>query len=246
MKFGVITLFPEAFSLVEDKKNSGLIGRAFEDGKAELFIEDLRDSGIGKHKVVDDSPYGGGDGMVLKPEPIKEALTKVLVKMGLGREDVKTVYTCPSGDLWTQPRAEKWVQDSDLKGIVILCGRYAGADARAVEVLFDEKVSVGPFILNGGEIPALCIIESLVRILPGVLGNKDSVLLDSFSSGLAAVEAAPYTKPQSWEEHAVPEVLLSGDHKKIEAYRKEESLKRTASWTERSLEALKSCFKPLN
>lgn len=243
MKFGVITLFPDAFSLIQKKKTAGLIGKAFEDGKAELFIEDLRESGIGKHQVVDDSPYGGGDGMVLKPEPIKEALDKVLVKMKLTRCEVKTVYTCPSGDLWTQPRAEEWAGDSDLKGLVILCGRYAGADARAVETLFDEKVSLGPFVLNGGETPALCVVETLVRVLPDVLGNKASVLMDSFSSGLGAVEAAPYTKPQIWGEYAVPEVLLSGDHKRIEAYRKEESSKRTASWKERSLEALKTCFK---
>lgn len=247
MKIGVITLFPKSVEMINSKLCFGLVGKAFEDGKAELFVENLRDFGLGKHQIVDDSPYGGGDGMVLKPEPIQDALSSVLMKMNLhNRSRVKTVYTCPSGDLWTQKKAESWVGTTEfpgkIKGVVILCGRYAGADGRIVEKLFDEKISIGPFILNGGELPALCIVETLVRILPGVLGNSESIKRDSFSVGLPSIEAEPYTKPQIWEGIEVPEILLSGDHKKIEAYRAERSSVRTREWLKNALNTLKTCL----
>ncbi len=241
MKIGVITLFPDSIKAIESKASFGLVGKAFEEGKAELFIENLRESGLGKHQVVDDTPYGGGDGMVLKPEPIEKAFENLLGKMGLKRSEVKALYTCPSGTLWTQVRAEKLIEEQ-FKGLIVLCGRYAGADSRVVEELFDERVSIGPFILNGGELPALCIIETLVRMVPGVLGNKDSVKVDSFSSGLLAVESEPYTKPQNWKGKDVPSVLLSGDHKKIEAYRAERSQKRSREWLKKTSEAIKSCL----
>ncbi|MGH1469202.1 MAG: tRNA (guanosine(37)-N1)-methyltransferase TrmD [Bdellovibrionales bacterium] len=243
MKIGVITLFPESIEAIKSKESFGLVGKAFEEGKAELFIENLRESGLGKHQVVDDTPYGGGDGMVLKPEPIEEAFNKLLRKMDLNRSEVKALYTCPSGELWTQKRAELIVKEGEkVRGLIILCGRYAGADNRVIEELFDERVSIGPFILNGGELPALCIMETIVRILPGVLGNSESIRMDSFSSGLLAVEAEPYTKPQSWKGLEVPEVLLSGDHKKIEGYRAQRSQKRSLEWLKKASEAVKSCL----
>lgn len=241
MKIGVITLFPESIGSIKSKSSFGLVGKAFEEEKAELFIENLRESGVGKHQVVDDTPYGGGDGMVLKPEPIEQAFAALLKKMGLERTEIKALYTCPSGDLWTQKRAERIVE-SEIKGLIILCGRYAGADNRVVEELFDERVSIGPFILNGGELPALCVIETVVRILPGVLGNVESIKMDSFSSGLSGVEAEPFTKPQSWNGKSVPEVLLSGDHKKIDSYRAQRSEERSLKWRQSASEAIKSCF----
>lgn len=248
MKIGVITLFPKSVEMIKSKEMFGLVGKAFEESKAELFVENLRDSGLGRHKVVDDTPYGGGDGMVLKPEPIKAALEAVLDKMQLQREDVKTIYTCPSGELWNQKKAELWskgVAEGSLKGMVILCGRYAGADARVVDQFFDEKVSLGPFILNGGELPALCIIETLVRLTPGVLGNPESIKMDSFSEGLSAsVEAEPYTKPQVWEGLEVPKILLSGDHKKVEAYKKARSLEKTKKWAKKALDSIESYLEP--
>lgn len=241
MKFGVISLFPGLIRSLEDRSKFGLVGKAFENGLAELFIEDLRDFGLGRHKVVDGTPYGGGDGMVLRPEPIQEALEALLNKMNLAEDKVHRVYACPSGELWTQNMAESFIHSSPNKeGIVLLCGRYAGADSRVIEALFDTKVSLGPFILNGGELPSLCIIETLVRLLPGVLGNPESAKEDSFSKDLRAIEAEPYTKPQSWEGREVPGVLLSGDHSKIEEYRELRSAKRTQDWADQAIEAVRS------
>ncbi len=246
-KFGVITLMPQFFEVLMSQDKMGLIGKAFACGKAELFVEDLRDSGEGVHKTVDDTPYGGGDGMVLKPEPIKVSLEKLLKKMNLDRSKTKVIYTCPAGELWTQKKAETFVADDEqLEGVVFFCGRYAGADVRAVRHLFDESFSIGPFVLNGGEIPALCMIESLVRLTPGVLGNKESTLNDSFSEGLGGVEASSYTKPRIWEGLEVPEVLLSGDHGRIKAYRNQESSIKTKKWVERAKESIKASLGPID
>ncbi len=242
MKIGVVTLFPDIIKPLQSQLSFGLVGKAFEDGKVKLFVEDLRESGEGKYKVVDDSLYGGGSGMVLKPEPIKKAFNNLLLKMNLNRSEVKTIYTCPSGELWTQKKAE-YIIKKEHKGLIILCGRYAGADFRVVKELFDERISLGPFILNGGELPALCLIETLVRIIPGVLGNIESVEMDSFSEKFLAIQAQPYTKPQVWEGLSVPEVLLSGDHKKIKAYRVAESAKKTSKWFKNACESIKACLK---
>ncbi len=244
MKIGVITLFPEAIKPLKSKLSFGLVGKAFEDGKTQLFIEDLRESGEGRHKVVDDSPYGGGDGMVLKPEPIKKALKNLLLKMNLKRSQVETIYTCPSGELWTQKKAELIIRKKH-KGLIILCGRYAGADFRVIKEFFDKSVCLGPFILNGGELPALCIIETLVRIIPDVLGNIESIKMDSFSKEFLAVEAESYTKPQVWEGLSVPKILFSGDHKKIKAYRVKRSTKRTFKWLKNACESIKECLKKI-
>ena len=234
MKIGVVTLFPKAFEGIQSKEAFGLVGRSFEESKVVLHIEDLRVHGERKHQVVDDTPYGGGDGMVLKAEPIKLAVQSTLSHLELERLETKVVFLTPAGSLWMQKTAESWVEQykrTDIKGLILICGRYAGFDQRVIEELSAEEISIGPYVLNGGELPALCIMESLIRLLPGVLGNKDSAPKDSFSRGYGgAIEPPSYTKPQEWSGRKVPEVLLSGDHLKIEKYRKDLSDQKTVDW----------------
>jgi tRNA (guanine37-N1)-methyltransferase len=229
----VVSLFPESFDFLKDKGKSGLVGRAFEDGKLEFFISDLRQFGEGKHQVVDDMPYGGGDGMVLKPAPLKSAIDELIGEMKCGPQNVKIVFMTPAGNLWNQSRAENWAEHMETSGdgLILVCGRYAGFDQRIIEHYKGSEISIGPFILNGGELPALCVIESLVRLLPGVLGNSDSALKDSFSKGTEGrIEAPSYTRPQEWEGLRVPEVLTAGNHKDVDVYRNEASIKRTDEW----------------
>lgn len=244
MKIGVVTLFPKAFEGLQDKEVSGLVGRAFEEAKINFHIEDLRPHGEGKHQVVDDTPYGGGDGMVLKAGPLSSAIEAALKALELKTPEVKLVFLSPSGSLWTQKKAEDWAEnfkneESSLKGLILVCGRYAGFDQRVVEAFSGEELSIGPYVLNGGELPALCVLETLIRLLPGVLGNKDSAPKDSFSRGHdGALEPPSYTKPQDWRGQRVPEVLLSGDHLRIEKYRKEVSDQKTVEWEKEMKKAL--------
>lgn len=231
MKIGVISLFPDFFKSLEQ----GLIGRALQSGLVEFYIENLRPHGEGAHKVVDDTPYGGGDGMILKSDPIRSALFSLLDKMNESLESCQCVYMCPSGEFWNQKLVENHVKDE--RPMILLCGRYGGVDERVLEKFFPKRYSVGPFILNGGETAALCVIESLVRGLPGVLGNSSSVQEDSLSNG-GGIEAPSYTKPRVWEDMEVPEVLLSGDHGKIDSYRREVSKEMTREWYQKQMEIL--------
>lgn len=243
VKIGVISLFPKAFDFLKDKDRSGLVGRAFFDEKLELLITDLRDFGEGKHKVVDDMPFGGGDGMVLKPAPLKVAIDDLIGKMGGDSEKIKVVFMTPAGKLWTQKRAETWAEkmSEDRSSILLVCGRYAGFDQRLIEHYGGNEISLGPFVLNGGELPALCIIESITRLLPGVLGNSDSVLMDSFSRGTGGkLEAPAYTRPQEWEGVQVPEDLIGGNHKAVEIYREMASKQRTVDWVHETKKTLLS------
>lgn len=243
MKIGVISLFPKAIESYKDPELYGLTAKAFK-GRVELFVEDLRLHGQGRHQTVDDSPYGGGDGMVLKPEPVEAALKALVQKMDTKREKVRAYYMSPAGKLWTQAKAERLVckvKDSEIEGLVLLSGRYGGVDQRAVDELFDGEISMGPFVLNGGELPALSLIESLLRLLPGVLGNETSFKEDSFSKTMG-LEAPSYTRPQFWRGREVPSILLSGNHKEIESYKSKVSEKRSERWLNQALEALKSLF----
>jgi len=241
LKIGVVTLFPEAFGFLEDKDQSGLIGKAFTEKKIELFKCDLREFGEGKHKVVDDMPFGGGDGMVLKPAPLQAAIDALVSRMGSAVQKTKVVFLTPAGKLWTQSRAESLADELQVNedAIVLVCGRYAGFDQRLIEHYGGCEVSIGPFVLNGGELPALCVIESLVRLLPGVLGNSESVLVDSFSKGTEGrIEAFSYTRPQDWKGVQVPSELIGGNHKVVEAYRDQVSEQRTKKWMEDTKKAL--------
>lgn len=215
MKFDVLTVLPKLFS---NFLQEGVIGRAISSGKVNVNIVNIRDFALDRHKVVDDVPYGGGPGMVLKPEPIFRAYDE-LMKEG---EKPYVLLTEPWGERFNQQMA---LELSRKERILIICGRYEGVDER-VKTLVDKEVSIGDFVLTGGELPAIVIMDAVIRLLPAVLGNEESLKADSFMDrGLFGYPN--YTRPAKFRGMEVPEVLLSGHHKKIEMWRKEQSLKKT-------------------
>ncbi len=211
--FDVITLFPKAFELIN---NLGVITRALDKNLIDVNLYDLREHGKGSYRQVDDKPYGGGAGMVLKPEPIYEAHESIKKK-----PKSKTLLMTPQGKLLKQKDLVRW---STLDQLIIICGQYEGFDER-VRSLADEEISLGDFVLSGGEIPALSIINGLTRLLPGTLGDPDSLVDESHNSFL--LEYPHYTRPQVFKDMKVPEVLLSGNHKEIDLWREEQMLART-------------------
>jgi tRNA (guanine37-N1)-methyltransferase len=213
LRVDVLTLFPVA---VTDYATTSVLGRASERGVWELHVHDFRDATHDVHRSVDDTPFGGGPGMVLRAEPIIETVEST---PGLARP---VIALTPSGRLFTQDVAR---QLSELSGFTLLCGRYEGFDQRALDLVADDEVSLGDFVLAGGELAALCVIESVVRLLPGALGNDESSADESFSHGL--LEYPQYTKPAEVRGLRVPDILLSGDHAKIEAWRRAQALERT-------------------
>jgi len=216
MDFHVITLFPEMF---ESPFRSGMIGRAIEQGLLRLSVHSLRPFGLGKYKQVDDAPYGGGSGMVMRPEPIAAAIDDVSARCpGLWK-----VLMTPQGEVFNHSMARDLA--SKREGLLLIAGRYEGIDER-VRSLVDEEISIGDYVLSGGELPAMVVIEAVGRLLPGVLGNPDSLTEESFSSG--GLEYPQYTRPEEFRGMRVPEVLLSGDHGKVREWRDAEAKKRTA------------------
>lgn len=213
-KFQVITLFPEMFTGVFE---NSMMWKAQKDGHAQLSTINLRDFGIGLRKQVDDTPYGGGDGMLLKPEPLFAAVREAKAN----DPDAKVVLLTPRGQRWKQQLAQEW-SDAD-RGYIFICGRYEGYDERIVS-LVDEQVSVGDYVLTGGELPAMTIIDSIVRLIPGVLGGADSAAIESFSDG-ETLEFPQYTKPAEFDGLKVPDVLLSGNHAEINKWRQANSFK---------------------
>ncbi|HET6497658.1 MAG TPA: tRNA (guanosine(37)-N1)-methyltransferase TrmD [Coriobacteriia bacterium] len=216
MIIDVITLFPEAF---EGPASVSIIQRARERGLLELRIHDLRHYATGRHRTTDDYPYGGGAGMVMRPEPLFRAVRAV---RDLGPGEPRVVFLTPSGERFTQPLAQSL---SLVERLILVCGRYEGFDER-VFALADMRVSIGDYILTGGEVPALVVIEATVRLMPGVLGHEESAADESFAEGL--LEYPQFTRPASFEGMAVPDVLLSGNHAKIAAFRRREAIVRTA------------------
>lgn len=213
-KIQVITLFPEMF---EGVLNSSMMWKAQDQQLVEFRIINLRDFGIGPRKQVDDTPYGGGDGMLLKPEPLFAA-----VRDGLAYDsDAKVVLMTPRGKRWTQATAADWADSAD--NYIFICGRYEGYDERILK-LVDREVSVGDYVLTGGELPAMTIIDSIVRLIPGVLGGENSATIESFSDG-HTLEFPQYTKPAEFEDLKVPDVLLSGNHAEIAKWRSDHSEK---------------------
>lgn len=210
----VITLFPEMFGPV---LNSSMMWKAQKEKLVKFEIIDLRKYGIGPRKQVDDTPYGGGAGMVLKPEPVFAAVKAAKKKL----PKAKVLLMTPRGEKFNQINAKKL---SKLNELIILCGHYEGFDER-ISSLVDMEVSVGDYILTGGELPAMTIIDSVVRLIPGVLGDKQSSHDESFSQGL--LEYPQYTRPNEFEGMKVPEVLLGGNHNKIMVWRKAEAVKKT-------------------
>ena len=221
LKFDVITVFPEYLAPLR----LSLLGRAIDEGLLGLDVHDLRDFTHDKHQTVDDAPYGGGPGMVMKPEPWGEALDQVLTP-----ESVLIIPT-PSGRPFTQAQAQEY---SAMSHLVFACGRYEGIDSRVAshyssKVRVDE-VSLGDYVLAGGEVAVLTIVEAVARLVPGVLGNEVSVQDDSFAQGAMEnlVEGPVFTRPQVWRELEVPEILTSGDHAKIAAWRNLQAMQKTA------------------
>ena len=214
MRIDVLTLFPGIFSGI---LSESILKRAQEQGALAVNLINIRDYAFDKHRVVDDYPYGGGAGMVMKPEPIARAIAAANAD-GSGH----VVMMTPQGRVLTQARARELAQRGHL---IILCGHYEGVDERARQLFVDEEISIGDYVLTGGELPAAVLIDCVARLLPGVLGSAESAEHDSFSDGL--LEHPHYTRPPEFQGLAVPEILLSGDHGKIAAWRHRESLRRT-------------------
>ena len=205
----IFTLYPDFFPGILSK---GIYGRAIEKSLWNLNVINIRDYAEDKHKTVDDTPYGGGEGMVLKPDVVAKALDQNL------KNDEKVIYLTPKGKTFDQNTAKNFLKN---KKINILCGHFEGIDQRVIDSRGIEEISIGDFILSGGETAAYVILDSILRLVPGVLGNKNSNKNESFENGL--LEYPQYTKPQIWEKTTVPEVLLSGDHSKIKDWRLSQS-----------------------
>ncbi len=214
MRFDVLTLFPAMF---ESPFAESILGKALEKGLIQLYAHNLRDWASGKHKVTDDMPYGGGDGMVMKPEPVANALNDLRVR----QPGTRVVMLTPQGKPFRQADAEEL---SRLNGLIFVCGRYEGFDER-IRTMVDAEFSLGDFILTGGELAAMVMIDAVARLVPGVLGSSGSALGDSYSDGL--LEYPHYTRPAEFEGMKVPEVLLSGNHEAIARWRRREQLRRT-------------------
>lgn len=216
MKIDVLTLFPEMF---EGVFNTSILGKAQQKGIAQLNAINFRAFSNNKHNTVDDYAYGGGGGMVLKPEPIFAAVDHVTAEL---TTKPRIILMCPQGERYTQKKAEELSKEEHL---IFICGHYEGYDERIREFLVTDEISIGDYVLTGGELPAMTIIDSIVRLLPGALGNETSAVTDSFSTGL--LEYPHYTRPAEFRGMKVPEALLSGHHVKIEQWRREQSLLRT-------------------
>lgn len=221
MRVDVLTLFPEMF---EGVFSSSILGKAREKGIVSLSTVNFREYSTNKHNTVDDYPYGGGGGMVLKPEPIFGAVEDLPTHQTADGVAVKprVILLCPQGETFTQKKAEELASEEHL---VFICGHYEGYDERIRQYLVTDELSVGDYVLTGGEIPAMVIIDSVVRLLPGVLGNEMSAVTDSFSTGL--LEYPHYTRPAKFRDWEVPEMLLSGHHANVKRWRNKESLIRT-------------------
>lgn len=213
MRFDVLTLFPEFFS--EFNKWS-IIGRAIEKSLVEINYVDIRDFSTNKHRKVDDYPYGGGQGMVMTPEPVVKAIESVK------NSDSKVVYLSPQGTVFNQQKA---MEMKNWNHIILIAGHYEGIDNRIIENFVDEEISIGDFVLTGGEVPAQIIIESVTRLVDGVLSSEESFIDESHTDGL--LEYPQYTRPEVFRDLAVPEVLLSGNHEKIRLWREEQALENT-------------------
>ncbi len=216
MKIDILTLFPEMFEAL----NVSLLGKAQEKGKLEINIVNFRDFSKNKHKKVDDYAFSGGAGMVLTPQPIYDALQSVITKNSY------VVYMSPKGT----PLTQKKVVDiaKSIEHLVIICGHYEGIDERIIKLCVNEQISVGDFVLTGGEIPAMALVDAVSRYLEGVLHNSESVVDESFSDGL--LEYPQYTRPQEFMGLKVPDVLISGNHKEIEKWKKEQKLIETKKY----------------
>ena len=233
MNFHILTLFPD---MVRDGLHTSILGRAVENRHISMNVINIRDYTLDKHKKVDDYPYGGGAGMLMQAQPIFDAWKAVCEGMNgdcnpacenkqqepVSIKKPRTVYVTPQGSVFTQSMAVELAKEEDL---VILCGHYEGVDERVLEEIVTDYVSIGDYVLTGGELPAMVMVDAISRMVPGVLSNEDSGVTESFYDNL--LEYPQYSRPEVWHEKRVPEVLLSGHHKNIEKWRLEQSIKRT-------------------
>lgn len=215
MKFDVLTLFPD---FVNSIREYSVIGRGINAEILEINIVDIRRFSLDKHKKVDDYPYGGGPGMVMTPQPLADSIKSVI------KENSHVIYLSPRGRVFNQKIAK---EISNKDHVVLICGHYEGIDQRIIDKYVNEEISIGDYILTGGELGAMVLIDSISRLIPGVLGNEESHVDESFSNNL--LEYHQYTRPQIFQEMEVPKVLLSGNHKEIENYRKKVSIDLTKS-----------------
>ena len=216
MKIDIVTIFPR---MVEAPLAEGIVGRAIASGLLDVRVHDLRDHTTDRHRVVDDMPFGGGPGMVLKPEPLFRAVEHITAERGVPSA---VILTSPDGDEFTHATADRL---SRLPHLVVLCGRYEGVDERVRANLATEALSIGDYVLSGGELPALVIVDAVARLVPGVVGDEASVARDTFANGL--LDYPQYTRPAEFRGMGVPPVLLSGHHKDVERWRRREALQRT-------------------
>lgn len=217
MEYYILTLFPE---MIRSGLETSIIGRAIEDGVLTYEAVNIRDYTLSKHGKTDDYPYGGGAGMVMQAQPVYDAYRSVADRLDY---QPRVVYLTPQGRVFNQAMAREFALSP---GIVFLCGHYEGVDERVLEEIVTDEVSIGDYVLTGGELPAMCMIDAISRMIPGVLHNDDSADDDSFGDGL--LEFPQYSRPEVWRDRAVPKILLSGDHAKVDAWRREQSLIRTA------------------
>jgi len=214
MKIHILSLFPEMF---EGVLNSSILKKAREKNIVSVDVINFREFSTDKHKSVDDYPYGGGNGMILKPEPVFAAVESIN-----GYQNARIIMLTPQGERYTQKKAEELKKENHL---IFICGHYEGFDERIRQSLVTDELSIGDYVLTGGELASMVAIDSIIRLLPGVLGNDESVYTDSFSNGL--LEYPQYTRPKEFRGLKVPEILISGHHKNIEEWRRKEALKRT-------------------
>lgn len=216
MNFHILTLFPE---MVMQGLSASIIGRAAEKGLLTIEAVNIRDYTIDKHKKVDDYPYGGGAGMLMQAQPVYDAWKSIVDKIGYRP---RTIYLTPQGPTFTQPMAKEFALENDL---IFLCGHYEGIDERVLEEIVTDYVSIGDYVLTGGELPAMVMIDAISRMVPGVLTNDESGSTESFEGNL--LEYPQYSRPEEWMGKKVPAILLSGNHKKVDEWRREQSILRT-------------------
>ena len=222
MNFHVLTLFPE---MVMQGLNTSIIGRAVERGYISIDAVNIRDYTLDKHGKVDDYTYGGGAGMLMQAQPVYDACMAVqaqIAERNKGASKARVIYVTPQGKTFRQEIAKEMAREEDL---IFLCGHYEGIDERVLEEIVTDYVSIGDYVLTGGELPAMVMIDAIARLVPGVLHNSDSAVTESFHDGL--LEYPQYSRPEIWRDKKVPEILLSGDHAKVDAWRLEQSLERT-------------------
>ena len=219
-RIDVVTIFPALF---EPLLRESILGAAVANGQVEIAVHDLRRWTTDRHQVVDDAPYGGGPGMVMKPEPLVAAIEALAGPKGADRA-ARVVLLSPQGGRLEQ---KKLADLAEREALVLVCGRYEGVDQRVIELAVDEEISIGDYVLSGGEVPAMVVIEGVTRLLPGVLGNPDSAKFESFQEGL--LEGPQYTRPALFRGRPVPEILLSGDHGAVAQWRKEQARATTRS-----------------